>query len=458
MKVLLLNQCFYPDVMATAQHLTDLGVGLAGEGHEVTVVASDRGYDNPSLRFPRRETWNGIRIIRISSLALGKKTRWRRALNFASFLVNCGLRLLLLPRFDVVVGLTSPPLISFLGALFIRLKGGRFFFWVMDLNPDEAIAAGWLKENSLTAKVLKRLLRYSLLHSEKIIALDQFMKQRIVAKGVPEHRVTVLPPWAHDDTVRFDREGREAFRRQHNLAEKFVVMYAGNHSPCHPLDTLVGAAHRLSDNKEIVFCFIGGGSQQKKVRDFATRHSLGNIVCLPYQPFVTLAASLSAADLHAVVMGDEFVGIVHPCKIYNILTIGTPFLYIGPTPSHVTDIAAAIASKGNTSYRGYGLRQNHLHERVGAGSTFIDALTHPLTQVVLTETATGGDVDTVINCILDQARRRFDGEQHRLPEIAKMFSKQILMPRMIEVLESRAILESQPFTPFETPSFMSARR
>jgi hypothetical protein len=50
MKVLLLNQCFYPDVMATAQHLTDLAVALVREGHEVTVVASDRGYDNPSKR------------------------------------------------------------------------------------------------------------------------------------------------------------------------------------------------------------------------------------------------------------------------------------------------------------------------------------------------------------------------------------------------------------------------
>ncbi len=353
MKVLLLNQCFYPDVMATAQHLTDLAVGLTGEGHEVTVVASDRGYDDSSSRYPRRETWNGIKIIRIPSLALGKKTRWRRALNFASFLISCGLRLLFLRRFDVVVALTSPPLISSLGALFVRLKGGRFFFWVMDLNPDEAIAAGWLRENSLTAKVLKRFLRYSLLHSEKIIALDQFMKQRIVSKGVPEHSVTILPPWAHDDTVRFDLEGREAFRRQHNLEKSFVVMYAGNHSPCHPLDTLVEAAHRLSSNEQVVFCFIGGGSEHQKVRDFATRHSLENIVCLPYQPFVSLAASLSAADLHVVVMGDEFVGIVHPCKIYNILTLGTPFLYIGPSPSHVSDIAAAIASG-----------QNHLRERV----------------------------------------------------------------------------------------------
>jgi hypothetical protein len=61
---------------------------------------------------------------------------------------------------------------------------------------------------------------------------------------------------------------------------------------------------------------------------------------LPYQPLNGLSKSLSAADLQVVVMGEKFVGIVHPCKVYNILTIGAPILYIGPEPSHVTDIAS----------------------------------------------------------------------------------------------------------------------
>ena len=51
LKILLLNQCFYPDVVSTAQHLTDLATALAARGHEVTVIASDRGYDDPATRF-----------------------------------------------------------------------------------------------------------------------------------------------------------------------------------------------------------------------------------------------------------------------------------------------------------------------------------------------------------------------------------------------------------------------
>ncbi|MGH9873216.1 MAG: glycosyltransferase family 4 protein [Pyrinomonadaceae bacterium] len=422
MKILLLNQCFYPDMMATAQQLNDLAVGLVQQGHSVTVIVSDRGYDDPSRRFVSRETWNGVKIIRISSLTTGKQKRWRRAANFASFLANCALRLLLSPRFDVVVALTSPPLISFLGALFVRLKGGKFFFWVMDLNPDEAIAAGWLKTDSLPARLLRRLLRYSLIHAERVIALDQFMKQRIVEKGVPDQRVVVLPPWSHDDSIKFDRPGSIAFREEHDLQESFVVMYAGNHSPCHPLNTLIEAARTLASRKDIVFCFVGGGSEQVKVREFAALHGLPNIRCFPYQPFDKLSASLSAADLHVVVMGNEFVGIVHPSKLYNILSVGSPFLYIGPRETHITEIAA----KTNGEYRSY--------------------------------IATHGDVETVVRHILQSLKHRAEGTERRVPQIAAAFSKQALLPRMIKLLESQFVTETEISSKSRSASCVSAAR
>ena len=86
MRILLLNQCFYPDVVSTAQHLTDLATALTARGHDVTVIAGERGYDDPTKRFKRRERWNNIEIIRIPSLSLGKNSRWRRAFNFGGFL------------------------------------------------------------------------------------------------------------------------------------------------------------------------------------------------------------------------------------------------------------------------------------------------------------------------------------------------------------------------------------
>lgn len=341
MKILLLNQCFYPDVVSTAQHMSDLAATLTARGLDVTVIAASRGYDDPGRRFSKRERWNGIDIFRVPTLPTGKGSRLKRALNILSFFFSSTLRLLLMPRFDVVIALTSPPLISALAALLVRLRGGRFVFWIMDLNPDEAIAAGWLKEGSRTSQVLESVLRFSAYSADRVIVLDRFMRDRIISKGVSPGRVALLPPWSHDREVGFDAAGREAFRARHGLTGKYVVMYSGNHSPCHPLDTILEAALQLAGWQDIAFCFIGGGSEYGKVRAFAERHGIGSIVCLPYQPLSGLGASLSAADLHVVVMGDALVGTVHPCKIYDVMAVGIPVLYIGPEPSHVADIAAA---------------------------------------------------------------------------------------------------------------------
>jgi colanic acid biosynthesis glycosyl transferase WcaI len=396
MKILLLNQCFYPDVVSTAQHASDLVAALAERGHQVTVVAGTRAYDNPEIKFPRKEHWRGTRILRVPSLALGKSTKWRRAANFASYFLSCILRLIFLPRYDVVMALTSPPLISLLGALYVKLKGGRFIFWVMDLNPDEAIAAGWLNQDSATARVLGGLLNFSLHAAEEVVVLDRFMRTRVSAKGVPLEKITVLPPWAHSEVVHYDPDGRRAFRERHGLEGKYVVMYSGNHSPCHPLTTMLKAAEQLSDRPEIMFCFVGGGSEFPAVKDFAAAHRLANILCLPYQPLADLSASLSSADLHVVVMGDPLVGIVHTCKIYNIMCIGAPVLYIGPSNSHVMDIAA-----------GNGI---------------------PLAS------ANHGDVDTVVRRIM--ASLHLSVPDRRMVARGRNFHQDQLVPRLADLVEA----------------------
>ena len=339
--------------MATGRQLTGVARGLVERGHEVTVIASRRGYDDAQLRFPARERWNGIDILRLPTIGLGKTSRWRRALNFASFSAACAFRLVLSRPQDTVVALTSPPLISWLASLFTRLKGGRMIFWVMDLNPDEAIAAGWLKPNSVTARLLSALLKSSMLQAEKIVVLDRFMKERIAAKGIPAQKIEVIPP-SGDNFVEYDREGREAFRRRHNLSDKFVVMHAGNHSPCHPLDTLLEAAKKLGARADIAFCFVGGGSELGKVKKFARTNQIENIHCLAYQAEAELPGLLSAADLHLVIMGEGFSGIVHPSKIYNILAVGAPFLYIGPIESHVADIISGLPQPDKASAARHG--------------------------------------------------------------------------------------------------------
>ena len=379
-------------------------------GHQVTVVASSRSYDDPAQRFPKNETWNGITIHRVPATGFGKSAPWRRALDFATFFLGCLARLAMLPRHDAIVALTSPPLIAFLAAWLARLRRSQFFYWVMDLNPDEAIAAGWFKENSLVARLLDRMSRFSLRHATKIIVLDHFMRDRIAAKGIDTSKIVVLPPWSHDSEVHFDPVGREQFRRAHGFDHKFVVMYAGNHSPCHPLDTLLQASQRLRFHPDVVFCLVGGGSEFRKLQKSPRSP---NQVFLPYQPFDKLAGSLAAADLHVVVMGDPFVGIVHPCKIYNVLKVGAPVLYIGPQESHLSELLRSI------------------HED------------YPYAM------ARHGDVDAVVKRILELRQRNRPTQP---PAVVAQFSKHRLLPAFVKLLEQPASRAPRPLPRGSAPT------
>ncbi len=363
MKVLLVNQVFYPDVVATAQYLTDLAHELDQSGHEVTVLASRCGYEAPHPCYAAQEDFRGIRIVRVWPFTLGKKYKIGRF--FDAFFLNAAFfaRLLAMPRFDVVIALTSPPLVSAAACFVVRRRKSRFVYWVMDMNPDEAIAMGWIKKGSVLARVLEAVSRWTLQRSDKIIVLDRFMKERVTdcltpspcplpaGEGEMDKKIHVIPPWSHDEDLELIPHAENPFRKQYGLENKFVVMYSGNHSVCHPLDTLLEAARLLKDDPGVMFVFIGGGARTEDVRLFKEKHGLENIFQMSYVPRSEIRYSLSAADLHAVVMGEKMAGIVHPCKIYGVLALGKPFAYIGPAQSHITDFIQQGA-KGYTVRHG----------------------------------------------------------------------------------------------------------
>jgi len=189
--------------MATGQYLAELAERLVVRGHTVTVVTSSRAYDNHRSGF--RNVRPGAASRLFASAPLASVSRPNGAVQrisppFSRFALSAS---------RSCAGTTPwwhshrlPDLLP------RRLRGQAqkqpILLLVMDFNPDEAIAAGWLRSGSWPAKALDWMSRFSLRHSTKIIALDRFMRDRVVAKGIPPERVAVIPPWSHDDQVHFD--------------------------------------------------------------------------------------------------------------------------------------------------------------------------------------------------------------------------------------------------------------
>jgi len=398
LKFLLLNGHYWPDLSAaTAQMLTGLGEELARQGHEVRVICGRRKYDEPAVLFPKSEEHHGVQITRIWNSALGKGAKWKRAVDFATWLAAAELALLREPKPDVVVTLTTPPLLSVLGARYAKRVGARLVPWMMDLNPDEAVAAGWLRQGSLMERFLRKALEKSFQQSAAIIALDRFMADRIAAKGVDRKKIHVVAPWAHDKEVKPDPEGSKEFRRQHGLEGSFVVMYSGNHTPIHPLGCVLDAAIKLKDEDEVKFLFVGGGTTWEQIKKQKEAEGLKNIICLPYQPLNKVGASLGAADLHVVAMGVAFVGLVHPCKVYNLLSLGLPWVGLGPKECHLVDLLKEVGT--------------------GAGC----------------EVVGGSDAAALARLIQDRAARP-KADPARLRKVGENYQESVLAPRLAGII------------------------
>jgi len=174
--------------------------------------------------------------------------------------------------------------------------------------------------------------------SSDLVVLDRFMADRLHKKIDVTDRLTIMPPWPHEDTLDVVKHEDNWFREQNGLDGKFVMMYSGNHGYSTPVTTAVDAAIGMQDAEDVHFMFIGGGVGKKDVDGAIAKHSPKNLVSLPYQPFKDLRYSLSAADIHIVTVGPDVVGVVHPCKIYGAMAVSRPILLIAPDPCHASDI------------------------------------------------------------------------------------------------------------------------
>ncbi len=347
--LLILSQVYVPDPASVGQHMADAAAEMARRGWRVKVLTSANGYNDPTIKYPPRETIDGVEVVRLPLSSFGKKSLPIRALAAFLFMAQTILhgiftRGLSGPKgkSGAILVSTSPPM-CIIAAIIIRLaRLGRapIKFWVMDINPDQLISLGKIGANSLPAKAMNFFNRWILGASSDVIVLDKFMAKTMNDKRDVTSKLAILPPWPHEDSIEPIEHKNNPFREKHKLQGKRVLMYSGNHGIALPLETFLKAAIRFKDDPRVAFLFIGDGVRKKEVEAAIREHSLTNMLSLPYQPLSTLRFSLSAADAHLVSVGNESVGTIHPCKIYGAMAVARPIVLLAPNPCHVSDLVS----------------------------------------------------------------------------------------------------------------------
>jgi glycosyltransferase involved in cell wall biosynthesis len=357
--VLLVNQSFWPDVVATAQQAHDLAKFLQSRGDHVTVVASRSLYGKKGSRLPGSEAKDGIQIYRVSYNLFDKKGLASRALDYLRFNFAAAWRVLRLPRHDVVICLTTPPFVALIGALLKAVKGTQFVFWTMDLYPDLPVEAGIISRNGLAHRMLGAIDRFCLRRADVVVTLGRCMRDRIIAKGIPTDRIAIIPPWSDPeeipelpvrrlelavDSLAKQRPtapvpcGPNPLRTEWELGDRFVIQYSGNFGLGHDAETVFGAMLKLKDDDDIRWVIVGDGVMRPTVEEFVRRHDIRNVVLKPYQPRSKLGTLISLGDVHLVLMVPGFEGVILPSKLYGILAAGRPAIFVGPERSEIARI------------------------------------------------------------------------------------------------------------------------
>lgn len=336
--LLFLSQVYVPDPASVGQHMADAAEAMARRGWRVVVFTSRSGYDDPRQEYPTSETLRGVEIRRFRWCSGGKRSLAARVIGQLFFVAQSAFWGLFVSGLRGLV-FTTIPQISALAVLPIHwLRGCPLFLWVMDLNPDQAVASGHFSSDSWMVRALDALNRIVLRRAATVVALDRFMAERLALKAPIRGRVRVLPPWPHEDSLAPVEKPDNPFVARHGLHDKFVFMYSGNHSLAHPIETFLDAARELRTEPTLMFVFVGGGLRKREVDRLVQNERLPNVLSLPYQPLDAIRFSLSAADVHLVSMGDAMVGCVHPCKIYGAMALGKPLLLLGPERCHAAEI------------------------------------------------------------------------------------------------------------------------
>lgn len=339
MHVVLLNQAFAPDVVATAQMSKDLADELVSRGHRVTAVASRSIYGQSGAALAKYEMLDGIEVRRVGSSVFGKTGYGARIADFGLFYARAAWRVLTLREPDIVVSFTTPPFIALIGLLARLLRGSRTVYWVMDLYPDLPVACGVMRLGAVSTRLFETLNRFLLRRSDTTVVLGRCMQERVLAKGVAADRVRLCPVWADGRALKPLDRANNPLRRSWGLEERHCcVMYSGNFGIGHDAQTICKAMERLKNHENIRFEFVGGGKRRAEVEAFIAKHSLTNATYRPYLARAQLDEGLSAGDLHLISLKEGVEGIMVPSKLYGILAAGRPAVFVGHPDSEIARV------------------------------------------------------------------------------------------------------------------------
>ncbi len=316
MKILVICQYYFPEPF----RITDICEELVREGHSVTVVTGTPNYPMgeiyPGYENGERadEVINGVTVHRCR-IAPRKTGALNRLKNYFSYASASKKYIKTLPcDFDVVfVNQLSPVMMAEAGIAYKKKHSKKLVMYCLDLWP-ESLCVGGIKKGSVIYKIFDRISRRIYRSADELLITSKSFREYLSERfDIADEKISYLPQYAEAQFLALSEK---------EPAEDFSLLFAGNIGSAQSIDTIIGAARILKDEK-VVFNIVGDGSELSSLKELAK--DLPNVIFHGRKPLEEMPKYYEAADAMLVTLtADPIISLTLPGKVQTYMAAGKP--------------------------------------------------------------------------------------------------------------------------------------
>lgn len=325
--ILVVSQYFYPEQF----RINDICQEWVKRGFKVTVITGipnypeGKYYEGYGISKKRKETWNGIDIIRIPLIPRGK-SKIGLVCNYLSFPVSGFIwNLLSNIKADYVFNFETSPMTQTLIAVWYAQKHKvPCYLYVQDLWP-EAVETVTGIHNPFIIKPLDTMVRYIYKHCDKIFCTSPSFVRDICKRGVDKKKVYYWPQYAEE----FYQPAEKHSVPEIEDDDSFKIIFTGNIGYAQGLDTIPKAAKILkSKGANVKFYIVGDGRyKQELIKEISYAGVEDMVLLIGRHPAKRIPEFLACCDVAYVsFMNDSLFSKTIPAKVQSYMACGMPVL------------------------------------------------------------------------------------------------------------------------------------
>ena len=329
MRILIYSYNYHPEPIGIAPLMTELAEGLAKQGHDVRVVTGMPNYPQRQVyqeyrgKFYLTEERNGVTIQRSYIWVRGPEPGvLDRILLDGSFIFTSLFQAINGWRPDVIFATEPPLLVCVPVALYAWVNRCPFVLNIQDIVSEAAVRVNLLKKGGPLVAIAEMLEKFAYWRADKLSVIATGFAPALEDKGVSPKKITYIPNWVDTNFIRPLPKENNTFRKEHELEDKFVILYSGNIALTQGLETVIQAAAKLQHIPEMVFVIVGAEKALGHLEEYCQSYNAKNVRLLPFQPREKLPEMLSSANIGLVIQKSHVTVFNLPSKIPVLLASG----------------------------------------------------------------------------------------------------------------------------------------